>query len=188
MIEEWNTLLVIYSIGTILYAITYLLCAVFFILWFVRAYRNIQIHLPNSRFRYKPWVGAVCWFIPIWNLFGPYQIATDLFDRTERYLVSEDVMDLKPNYDVVKGSWWGLWIISAIIIRVSHYHLGNFPNSYLLHSTHILGFLLSGVCAFVAVKMIKNYSEMERLLSQLKTGNVSNPSRMTNNDLLDSGI
>ncbi len=188
LLEEWNTLLIAYSVGTILYAITYLICVIFFILWFVRAYQNIQIHLPNSRFRYKPWVAVVSWFIPIWNLFGPYQIATDLFDRTERYLVSEDAMDLTPKYDLVKGTWWGLWIISAIIIRVSHYHLSNFPDSYLLHSTHIIGFLLAGVCALFAVKMIKNYLEMERLLNQLRNGVSSDTIPMANNDLLDTGI
>ncbi|NVK64188.1 MAG: DUF4328 domain-containing protein [Flavobacteriales bacterium] len=186
---EIDMLLFGYSGGMIIYGVTYLICAVFFLLWFIRSYRNIQILLPKSRFRYKPWAAIVCWFIPVWNLFGPYHVATDLFDRTERYLVSENIMELRPRYDIVKGVWWGLWIVSGVIIRVSQYHIGNFPDSYVAHSTFLMGFLLSALCALFAVKMIKNYSEMELLWKQSSTGtNLFKSTVFSHDNLLDSNM
>ncbi len=186
--EELNVFVVIYYGGISVYSLCYLIGAIFFILWFLRAYRNIQILLPKSKFHYKPWAAVVSWFIPIWNLIGPYHIATDLFDRTERYLVSENAMDLRPRYDIVKGVWWGLWIVSGVVTRVSQYHLGNFPDSYVGHTSMFVGFLLSALCAFFAVKMIKNYSEMEKILTQVQTGENYRELEMKSDDLLDVGI
>ena len=177
----------IMSISTVvIHTSTYLVCTVLFILWFTRAYRNIQVLLPKSKFHYKPWAAVVCWFIPIWNLFGPYNIASNLFDKTERYLVNEERMNLRPQYDVVKGCWWALWIMSSIVIRMSqHYTEGN-PFSFIGPIATLIGFSISILCAIFAVKMIRNYQEMETLI--LSSDGSAIDYKLSNDDLLDSGI
>jgi hypothetical protein len=168
----------------ILYDAIYVLCGVFFILWFTRAYKNCQLLMPNSKFNYRYWVAAVTWFVPIWNLIGPYQIATNLFDKTERYLVNEERMDLRPNYDIVKGWWWALWIMSAVVMRMSsNYQTGN-PLSLIGPIANFIGLLISILCAIFAIKMIRNYREMEELIETDEGVFIDFTARK--NDLLDS--
>ncbi|MDG1331239.1 MAG: DUF4328 domain-containing protein [Crocinitomicaceae bacterium] len=186
--EQLDKLLVFFSLGTILYAICYLLCAIFFILWFTRAYRNLQIVLPKSKFAYRPWAAAVVWFIPLWNIFGPYKIATNLFDKAEDYLMSEDKWMRNRNFDIVKGTWWALWITSAVLVRTSTYYANKNVLSVEANVGAFIGFLLSITCALVGVQMIKNYSKMEKLLMKLDSNDSSISSTITNDDLLDSGI
>ena len=93
-------------ISILLLLITLLICAILFILWLTRAYRNLHHLLPNSKKKYPYWFAAVAWYIPFFNLIAPYNIATDLFDKTERYLLGMGYMDLKPKYDIIKGWWW----------------------------------------------------------------------------------
>lgn len=173
-------------ISQMMYFIIYFVCAIAFILWFTRAYRNIQILIPNSKFYYKPWAAVVCWFIPVWNLFGPYNIATNLFDKTERFLVSEERMNLRPKYDIVKGWWWALWIISAVVIRISEHYTSKNPFVNLGRFATIFGILISILCAFFAIQMIRNYREMEQMM--LSVDGTSGYYSLSEDDLLDSGI
>jgi hypothetical protein len=187
-IDQYETILIFFTSATVFYALSYVLCMVLFILWFTRAYRNLQVTLPKSKFPYRYWLASVVWFVPIWNLFGPYRIATILFDKTEDYLISEDKMLRYPNYDIVKGTWWALWIISAILIRLSVYHASRDAYSIPANVGAFVGFILSMCCALVGAQMIKNYSKMERLMNELGRGENSPTAIVTDDGLLDSGI
>jgi len=187
-IEFFDTVSMFQISSIILYLITYVLCIIFFILWFTRAYRNIQVLRPKSKFAYPAWTAALVWFIPIWNIIGPYTIATNLFNKTEDYLISEDKMLRNPSYDTVKGIWWALWILSSIFVRTGSYYAGRDILSISANAGAFVGFVLSIGCALVAVQMIKNYGKMEVLMNELHANNQSISTRFRDNDLLDSGI
>lgn len=184
--SEYAVFLVLIQAARIVYVLLYIFCGISFILWFTRAYRNIQQLMPKSKFHYKPWAAVVSWFIPVWNLFGPYNIATNIFDKTERFLVNEERMELRPKYDIVKGWWWALWIMSAAVIRMSAYYTTGNPFSLIGPIATLIGFILSIICAFYAIKMIRNYREMEELI--LSSDGVAIDYQLSNDDLLDSGI
>lgn len=186
--ELFQTVTVYFNSSLLLYLLSYLLCAIFFILWLTRAYRNIQIARPKSKFSYPAWTAAVVWFVPVWNIFGPYTIATNLFNKTEDYLMSEDKMLRNPNYDTVKGTWWALWILSSIFIRTGSYYAGRDPLSISGNAGAFVGFVLSIACALLAIQMIKNYTKMETLMKELKVNDQSVSHIPSNEDLLDSGI
>lgn len=183
---NYQVFLVLIQASRIVYSVLYIFCGISFILWFTRAYRNLQILMPTSKFHYKPWAAVVTWFIPVWNLFGPYNIASNLFDKTERYLVNEERMELRPKYDIVKGWWWALWIMSAVVIRMSAYYIEGNPFSMIGPLATLVGFVISIICAFFAIKMIRNYREMEVLI--LSSDGSTIDYHLSNDDLLDSGI
>ncbi|PHR31283.1 MAG: hypothetical protein COA38_08210 [Fluviicola sp.] len=166
----------------------YITCIVLFIMWFRRAYFNLHNLVPHNRLKYSEGWAAGTWFIPIFNLFGPFQIATDLFSQSEKLLVEKGLMEKQPKYHQVKGWWWGLWIASIVLNQVSR----NTEDVSIVMFSIVLGILilLATIGAgLLAIQMIKNYSKMEELLKKipLEEGGIAT-SIITNDDLLDSGI
>lgn len=167
-----------------------ILCAIVFIQWFRRAYFNLHQLLPSTQLRYTEGWAAGAWFIPVFNLFGPYQIATDLFRNSESLLVRKGFANAQPKLHVVAGWWWGLWVSRAILVTISRQVNKNFD---LLTAGAVVDVLVS-LCAigaaYFAMEMIKIYAEMERYLvlvsdeveDDVYQGNYSD------DDLLDSGI
>lgn len=185
-IDRMPYLLIIMLVIVFFYYLMLLLTAISFITWMTLAYRNLQRSLPSSKFSYRPWMVVVVWFVPLWNLIGPYKIATQMFDKSERYLLSEGRTDLRPQYDIVKGIWWALWIASIVVIVMSHrYQLRN-PETTIGLYVEIIGFILSILCAIFAIKMIRNYSVYEHMLREQSSN--SRIHHHKQDDLLDSGF
>lgn len=175
--------IVTFYLGFLFFAVTFVVCAMTFILWFTRAYRNLHILLPSSEKQYPFWTAAIVWFIPVFNLVVPYQIATELFDRTERYLLSKDVMDLRPKYDVIKGTWWAISVTFVVIVALSIRYMFRNLHSNIGHLGQMAGFMLAILAALLAIRMIKNYREMEKLIQQVERG--SDSFSLKEGDLLD---
>jgi Domain of unknown function (DUF4328) len=179
---------IIVGLAALIFSVAYILCVVFFIMWFRRAYFNLHQLVPSSKLRYSEGWAAGAWFIPIFNLFGPYQIATDLFDKTESLLVESNLMAKERKFHTVKGWWWALWVFSAVISQIGSRMQDTLNMDTLIMGVFIsiLALVISIVCAYMAIKMIKNYSQMEELLKQLDSAKVT--FQIKNDDLLDSGI
>ena len=58
--------------------IGFIVAAVMFIRWFHRAYSNLPA-LGATNLRFPTWWAIGSWFIPIWNLFRPKQLANDIW-------------------------------------------------------------------------------------------------------------
>ncbi|GAB5418811.1 MAG: hypothetical protein Crog4KO_02080 [Crocinitomicaceae bacterium] len=157
----------------------YILSAIFFIMWFRRAYYNL--HQLMGGLRYSEGWAAGAWFIPIFSLFGPYQIATDLYTKTEGLLVNKGLIDSKPSRHSVKGWWWGLWIAGSVFGNIST--RGSLEMINFSIFTAIISAILLLISALLAVKVIDNYHEMEVKLSHLDDVSQTN---LDNNDLLDA--
>jgi len=100
------------SLVALLAFIVLIVAAVFFIRWFHRAYRNLR-PLEGSEPRFKTWWAIGGWFIPIWNLFRPKQIANDLW-RSSR------APGEPANYvPALFQWWWAFFIISTLIENAS---------------------------------------------------------------------
>lgn len=145
--------------------IAYIISVVAFILWFRRAYYNLHQKVRTLSFT-EGWA-AGCWFVPIVNLYRPYQIMKEMYEETKRYLKGESLdCDLSTTYI---GVWCALWLINGvlgqIIYRISR-HADTLPE---LITTTTLG-IISGVLgiglALVTIKVIRDYANVEGLLRE----------------------
>ena len=83
-----------------------------FIVWFWRAYRNLDGLRATRRYGSGWAIGA--WFCPIGNLFIPKRIADDLWQANERWaLTSRSPMASEKSMLVLW--WWGTWIGGVIV-------------------------------------------------------------------------
>ena len=178
------------SVFSLIYVAVYVLAIVFFIQWFRRAYFNLHNLVSSSKLSYSEGWAAGAWFVPVLNLFGPYQIATDLFSKSEELLISKGLMERKKQYHQVKGWWWAIWISSGVIAGITRNledQMGfDMPLLVVFSVLRILSTIASGI---LAIRMIDNYSKMEVLLKQIPVEDGERPQILiTNDDLLDSGI
>lgn len=91
----------------------YIVTAVCFAVWIVRAHRNVRAMGARALTTTPGWaVGS--FFIPILNLFRPYQAMRDLLQASRdpakwRSAPGSPVLPL----------WWALWLISYVVHRIA---------------------------------------------------------------------
>jgi hypothetical protein len=155
------------SIG-ILYFGVYLTSCIIFIRWFRRAYFNLQLktdYLSSS----DNWV-ALSWFIPFICLYKPYQIMKEMYTKTNEILF-EETNQTKAITTSYLGWWWGLWIISNIIGQVVfRTTLNNDSIDSLTNGTitSMVGNVIGLPLSLITVKVIKDYSDIEHFLIEVK--------------------
>lgn len=150
------------------YLIVLIISAVTFIQWFRRAYFNLHTrvnHLSHS----DGWA-AGSWFVPVINLYRPYQIMKELYQETKKLLLTK----LNINEKLSTSSlvwWWTLWIISIVMGQfLLRYGRNAESIDELTISTVVsmMGNILGIPLALFAVKVIKDYSSIEPLLLEIK--------------------
>ncbi|TCD26739.1 DUF4328 domain-containing protein [Pedobacter psychrodurus] len=152
----------------ILYFGVYLTSCITFIRWFRRAYFNLQLktdYLSSS----DNWA-ALSWFIPFICLYKPYQIMKEMYTKTNEILF-EETNQTKAITTSYLGWWWGLWIISNIIGQVVFRTTLNSDNIDSLTNGTIasmVGNLIGLPLSLITVKVIKDYSDIENLLIEVK--------------------
>ena len=87
----------------------YIACIVLFILWFRRAYNNLN--LSNKAYtKYAEGWAAGAWFVPFINLARPYFIMQEIWVKTQE--ATHNLITHK-NGKII-GWWWVIWIINNI--------------------------------------------------------------------------
>jgi len=154
----------------ILYLIAYIISGITFIQWFRRAYFNL--HQKISDLTYSEGWAAGAWFVPIINLFRPYQIMNELYEKTRRlFLVRGANTNLSTNS---LGIWWALWIISAIVGQfVYRYSMKAEFVDELITATiaSMISNVIGIVLALITVKVIRDYAKEESLLLTIDDNN-----------------
>ncbi len=153
----------------LLSAITYIISAVTFIQWFRRAYYNL--HLKVNFLNYTEGWAAGCWFVPFINLYRPYQIMKELYEETDELLSKKGISVNQTFSTTLLGWWWAFWIINNFVGQfVFRYTLKAESIDELTTSTiaSMIGNLLGIPLALIAIKVIKDYSTVEPLLSEIK--------------------
>ena len=163
----------------LIYFVAYLISGITFIMWFRRAYFNL--HQRVSHLSLSEGWAAGCWFVPILNLFRPYQIMKEIYVETKKLFTKRGLSE-KVDYSTdYLGWWWTLWIISGIIGQIIFRIALNGDDSAdnLLTTTTAQMFLgILGIpLALITVKIIKDYSKIEPLLAQ-----IDDEEQKTNND------
>ena len=152
----------------ILYLVVFIISTVCFIMWFRRAYYNL--HLKAKHLLYTEGWAAGAWFVPILNLFRPYQIMKELYERTD-HILSEHFGDYQEKKGTtIVGVWWFMWIVANVISNIStRMTLRAETAEEFLSSTQLDLFssIISVPMAIVAIIVILDYSKMEKRLYQL---------------------
>ena len=150
----------------IIYLIAHVISAVTFIQWFRRAYFNL--HLKVNHLSHSEGWAAGSWFVPIVNLYRPYQIMKELYLETEALLTKKELL-LGENFSTSSvGWWWTFWITNSIIGQI----IFRYPSETIddLIGGTVAGMIgsIAGIpLALIAVKVIKDYSNVEVLLKEI---------------------
>jgi hypothetical protein len=153
----------------IIQIIVFVVSALTFIQWFRRAYFNLHLrinHLSHS----EGWA-AGCWFMPIVNLFRPYQIMKELFQETQLFLKRNEVHTSEHLSISSLSLWWTFWIIDRFFGQlVFKYTMKAETIDELTRST--IGQLISNaigiVLAIITINIITEYSKLELVMHKVK--------------------
>lgn len=132
-----------------------------FIMWFRRAYFNL--HQKVSYLAHAEGWAAGCWFVPIINLFLPYQIMKEIHVETKELFVREG-MDA-PGYSTkLIGWWWGLWLFGGVIPSLCSFFFNYNP------FINVISLLITYIpLSLITMKIIRDYSRVEPLLCQIES-------------------
>lgn len=150
----------------IAYLIVYIIYGISFIMWFRRAYFNLHLKVDHLSFS-EGWA-AGCWFVPFINLYRPYQIMKELYEKTRSFLMNRDeTVQIDLNITIV-GIWWVLFIINAFIgqfvFRFSQ-NVVTLSDIKVITIISILNDVISLVLSIITIKIIKDYSKVEGSLA-----------------------
>lgn len=95
--------------------VVFLLTAVAFANWKVAAYRIVPALSGDPTDRTPGWA-AIGYFIPIGNLWIPYQVMREIWDGSDPHAVEVDPWATRSA--AFLGVWWGLWIASGVLTRL----------------------------------------------------------------------
>lgn len=148
--------------------IVYIITSISFIQWFRRAYYNLHQKVTYL-FQSEGWA-AGCWFVPIVNLYRPYQIMKELYQETKKLLEKEGLNVSSNTTSITLGLWWTLWITNNIIGQfIFRYSLKAETINELTVSTvaSMIGNIVGIPLALITIKIIKDYSNIELLLEEI---------------------
>ena len=153
----------------LIYLTVYVISGITFIRWFRRAYYNLHIKAESLSFT-EGWA-AGCWFVPIISLYRPNQIMKELYLETQSLLSKKDENYARNLTTHFIGWWWALWIISSFLGQFIFRYSMKAETLEELTTTTIASIVASIIgipLAIITVKVIKDYSEVEHLLYELK--------------------
>lgn len=153
----------------LIYLTVYVISGITFIRWFRRAYYNLHIKAESLSFT-EGWA-AGCWFVPIISLYRPNQIMKELYLETQILLSKKDENYAQNLTTHFIGWWWALWIISSFLGQFIFRYSMKAETLEELTTTTIASIVASIIgipLAIITVKVIKDYSEVEHLLYELK--------------------
>lgn len=149
--------------------------AVVFILWFRRAYANLErLENPQSILRYSEGWAAGAWFIPFMNLVRPYTIMKEIWNGTQTNIPGKMEREGLKDASLV-GWWWAAWITYNIISNVTSRMGGDQQIEDIAFGLRAgaIGSLLAIPAALLAIRMVQQTSIFEQELYESQ--HVSDP-------------
>ncbi|MFN0082311.1 MAG: DUF4328 domain-containing protein [Ferruginibacter sp.] len=141
----------------------YIVCIVLFIMWFRRAYNNLNLS-ERARTKYSDGWAAGAWFVPFLNLGRPFLMMQEIWEKTQE--ATHNLINYKSGKII--GWWWGIWIVNNIGT--------NFINRYFKESnieeiiTSTMATLIFNFIEMIALVLIiiivKNVAAFENNLQQ----------------------
>lgn len=142
-----------------IYFFSTITCAIIFIRWFRRAYYNLRKvgHNLNYSETWTIWG----WIVPFVNLYYPYAIMKEIWDKTQESTIGKKEM-IGSN---LVGWWWITWLIATILERVSfrmslepNISGGQEGNLMLLDIVSVAFYI---ICNYLVLNIIQSVSRFE---------------------------
>jgi hypothetical protein len=159
------------AIINIIYGIAHIVYFIIFIMWFRRAYYNIHQKVGRRRrLAFSEGWAAGCWFLPIINLYRPYQIMKELYYETKKLLTDNGyTVNYTTNY---LGWWWTLWIIRGFIQYYGWLQQPETLDGFISATTiDMVSTIVEIILSIVTIRVIKDYSLVEPLLYEINDKN-----------------
>lgn len=166
--EEFMPWQIFLSISAIIYGVLLIVCVVLFCMWFRRAYANLG-RLGNDVFpSYSDHWAVTGWFVPIINLFRPYQIMREIWNETQWNIPGKNQADIKS--DGILSAWWAMWIIANIFSRITKE--GDIDPSIPITNWQVtlalISYALTLIALFLVIKVVRQVSEFEKELYETR--------------------
>ncbi len=152
-------------IPAIAYSIIFILCTIYFIRWFRRAYYNyIQLNLGAASFT-EGWA-AGAWFVPFTNLVRPYRIMQELWHGTLKLLSGNSTGDYP---STLIGAWWLTWILYNFVssagnrLRMYMTTIDSIKTAILVD---VVGDIIGLVSLIFIILLVRSYAELEKRLEE----------------------
>ena len=152
------------GVVALLYVAAFVFAAITFIQWFRRAYFNL--HLLTPLLQHGEGWAAGAWFVPVLNLFRPYQIMRDMYEVTNVRVGTAG------RTTAHVGWWWAFWVISLCLERISSRldMRADDLGEMILSTQFGMAAALMGIpAALFAVAVVKRYAAMEPVLATMPT-------------------
>lgn len=149
------------------YLAAFIISAITFVEWFRRAYFNR--HQKVSNLSHSEGWAAGSWFVPIINVYRPYQIMKELYRETKEYLTHNGIEITQSLSTKYLGLWWTLWITNGVIGN-GLFRLSMKAKTLDQITSITMGFMISHIIgialALITLKVIKDYAKIEPLLHE----------------------
>jgi hypothetical protein len=169
----------------LIYLVAYIISGITLILWFHRAYYNL--HQKVSALSFSEGWAAGCWIVPFVNLYRPYQIMKELYVETKKLLTQRGLAEKVGYTTAYLGWWWALWIINGVLGQIIFRSSSKADDiDELLNITGIsIGSSITGIiAAIVTIKVIRDYSNVESVLFEIKENETVDTIEKVNKQLL----
>lgn len=153
------------SIITFAFLITSILCMIYFIRWFRRAYFNLIFLSPRDTSYTEGWA-AGAWFVPFMNFVRPYRIMQELWHGSLK-LVSGNRNNNYPS--TLIGAWWITWLLYNFTYRTSNKiemdisSMENFRSQIILH---VVGEVIGLTSLVFIILLVRSYAELEKRVEE----------------------
>lgn len=102
----------------ITYLVLFVITAILFCMWIHRAYRNLP-SLGVSGLKYSPGWAVGGFFVPILNLFRPFQITREIWKASDPATdINDSLAWQSATTSPIIAFWWVLWIVSGLLGQV----------------------------------------------------------------------
>ena len=105
------------------YLLIYAVLAVSFLMWLHRIRKN-EAHLDVVGTQFSAGWSVWVWFIPIMNLFRPYQIMKEAWQVSDSDTEADSWN--RSSVSPLMGWWWFLFLAAGFIFLISNYLTANF--------------------------------------------------------------
>ena len=156
------------AIGFI-YLVLFIITGILFLMWIHRAHRNLP-SLGSTNLKYSPGWAVGWFFIPIFSLWKPYQVTTEIWKASDPTTnINDSTAWQKSPASSIVSSWWFLFIISAFIgnIVIRLYLRAETPSEILAASWW--GLIMDAIdipAAILAILVVRNIDERQQMKSQ----------------------
>lgn len=99
-------------------ALIFLVSAVMVLRWMRTAYRNLPALGASRCETTVGWLTAY-WFLPIANLFKPYQVMEEIAAKSRNAKSTGNVSSLVDGDPLPLGLWWTAWLVGSVVNRIA---------------------------------------------------------------------